>query len=233
MRETSEWIYRLSPGQIDELESAMRATQARGLDIADIGQSEFPLPTFGPELLAIRDEIVSGRGFALIRGIPVERYTIAEAAAIYYGIGTWLGNARSQNAKGHVLGHVRDLGLSAEKDPNVRIYQTTERQTYHTDSCDMVGLLCLKTAKSGGFSSIVSSMTIYNAMATKRPELVKRLLQQFATDRRGEVPAGKKPYFELPVFNDHAGNLSVIYARRYLASEIGNAPWRERVCHSV
>jgi hypothetical protein len=218
MRKTDAWIYRLSDAQIAELEAAMRATQAKGLDIAAIGRDQFPLPTLGSELLKIEDEIVNGRGFVLIRGIPVERYSVAEAATIYYGLGSWLGNARSQNAKGHVLGHVRDLGLSAEKDPNVRIYQTTERQTYHTDSCDIVGLLCLKTAKSGGFSSIVSSMTIYNVMAAKRPDLAARLMQPFATDRRGEVPTGKKPYFEIPVFNDYAGNLSVIYARRYIDS---------------
>ncbi|MFN4088483.1 MAG: TauD/TfdA family dioxygenase [Alphaproteobacteria bacterium] len=218
MRKSDEWLYRLTPAHIAELEDALRATQARGLDIAQIGRADFPLPGLGPELLKIEDEIVNGRGFVLIRGIPVERYTIEEAARIYYGIGTWLGNARSQNAKGHVLGHVRDLGLSAEKDPNVRIYQTTERQTYHTDSCDIVGLLCLKTAKSGGLSSIVSSMTIYNVMATRRPDLAQRLMQPFATDRRGEVPSGKKPYFEIPVFNDHAGTLSVIYARRYIDS---------------
>jgi len=69
----------------------------------------------------------------LIRGLPVENRPIAESATAYWGIGTYFGNARSQNAMGHVLGHVRDLGLSSQ-DPNVRIYQTTERQNFHTDS---------------------------------------------------------------------------------------------------
>src|SRR5215213_7205632 len=95
------------------------------------------------------------------------------------------GNARSQNAKGHLLGHVRDLGL-ATSDPNVRTYQTTERQHFHTDSCDIVGLLCLKTAKSGGLSSLTSSMAIYNEMTRRRPDLVARLFRPFPTDRRGE-----------------------------------------------
>jgi hypothetical protein len=113
---------------------------------------------------------------------------------------------------------VRDLGLSAENDPTVRIYQTTERQTFHTDSCDIVALLCLKTAKSGGLSSIASSMSIYNLMAQRRPDLAGRLFEPFSTDRRGEVPEGKKPFFDIPVFNDHEGYLSVIYARRYIQS---------------
>lgn len=217
-RRSDEWIYRLSPAEIAEIDAAVAAVRARGLDIAAIRRADFPLPTLGPALDRMRGELLNGRGFVLIRGLPVEGRPIAESATAYWGIGTYFGNARSQNAKGHVLGHVRDLGLSAEKDPNVRIYQTTERQTFHTDSCDIVGLLCLKTAKSGGLSSIVSSMTIYNEMARRRPDLARRLFQPFATDRRGEVPEGKKPYFEIPVFNDYEGYLSVIYARRYIES---------------
>ncbi len=217
-KRSDEWIYRLSAQEIAEIEAATAAVRARGLDIAAIRREDFDLPTLGPTLIRLRDEVIGGRGFVLLRGLPVEGRPIAESATAYWGIGTWFGNARSQNAKGHVLGHVRDLGLSAEKDPNVRIYQTTERQTFHTDSCDIVALLCLKTAKRGGLSSIVSSMTIYNVMATRRPDLVRRLFQPFATDRRGEVPPGRKPYFEIPVFNDYEGFLSVIYARRYIES---------------
>ena len=165
----------------------------------------------------MRDEILNGRGFVLIRGLPIEGRPIADSAAAYWGVGTYLGNARSQNAKGHLLGHVRDLGL-ATSDPNVRTYQTTERQHFHTDSCDIVGLLCLKPAKSGGLSSLTSSMAIYNKMATRRPDLVARLFRPMPTDRRGEVPAGKKPFFEIPVYNDHAGYLSVLYSRTYINS---------------
>ena len=213
-----DWTYRLRPVEVAEIEAACAGLRARGLDLGTVTRADFPLPTLGPKLDALREEIINGRGFVLLRGLPVAGKKLIDNAAAYLGIGTYFGHARSQNAMGHVLGHVRDMGLSAEKDPNVRIYQTTERQTFHTDSCDIVGLLCLKTAQSGGLSSIVSSMTIYNVMATRRPDLVRHLFRPFATDRRGEVPAGKKPYFEIPVFNDFAGHLSVIYARRYITS---------------
>jgi hypothetical protein len=212
-----EWIYPLSATEIAEIESATASVRAGGLDIAEIGRGDFPLPTLGARLDAMRGEILNGRGFVLIRGLPVEGRPIADSAAAYWGIGSHLGNARSQNAKGHLLGHVRDLGL-ATSDPNVRTYQTTERQHFHTDSCDIVGLLCLKTAKTGGLSSLTSSMAIYNAMATRRPDLVWRLFQPFPTDRRGEVPAGKQPFFEIPVYNDYAGCLSVLYSRTYINS---------------
>src|SRR5690348_1355325 len=212
-----EWIYPLSAVEIAEIDSATASARDRGLDIADIRRADFPLPTLGQKLDAMSEEILNGRGFVLIRGLPVEGKPIAESAIAYWGIGTYFGNARSQNARGHLLGHVRDLGL-ATSDPNVRTYQTTERQHFHTDSCDIVGLLCLKTAKRGGLSSIVSSMAIYNVMARRRPDLAARLFRPFPTDRRGEVPAGKKPFFDIPVYNEYAGYLSVIYSRTYINS---------------
>ena len=89
------------------------------------------------------------------------------------------------------------------RDPNVRIYQTNERQTYHTDRATLCGLLCLKTAQSGGLSALVSSTTIFNEMRRRRPDLLALLFQPLATDRRGEMPEGRKPYFEIPVFNWH------------------------------
>ncbi len=212
-----EWIYRLSPNEIAEIEAATAAARARGLDIAEIRPADFPLPNLGTKLDRLREEVLNGRGFVLLRGLPVDDRPIADSAAAYCGIGSYFGNPRSQNAMGHLLGHVRDLGL-ATSDPNVRTYQTTERQHFHTDSCDIVGLLCLKTARSGGLSSIVSSMAIYNEMATRRPDLVRRLFQSFPTDRRGEVPEGKKPFFEMPVYNDYAGYLSAIYSGTYIRS---------------
>lgn len=213
-KQPEEWTYCLSPAEAMEIEAATAAVLGR--DIATITRADFPLPTFAPVLDRLRDEVLNGRGFVLLRGLKVDR-PIVQSATAYWGIGTYFGNARSQNAKGHVLGHVRDLGLSS-KDPNVRIYQTTERQNFHTDSCDIVALLCLKTARSGGLSSLTSSMSVYNAMAERYPELVWRLFRPMPTDRRGEVPEGKKPWFETPIYNDHQGLLSAIYAPHYVRS---------------
>jgi len=213
-----DWMMPLGAAEVTEIEDATRALVARNADIAAITAREFPLPTLGPRLKARVDgEVLNGRGFLLLRGLPVERWSMQEAATAFFGLGAHLGSARSQNGKGHVLGHVQDLGLDV-KDPNVRIYQTHERQTYHTDSCDIVGLLCLKTAKSGGLSALVSSTTIFNEMRRRRPDLLQLLFQPLATDRRGEVPEGQKPYFEIPVFNWHKGYLTAIYQRQYIDS---------------
>jgi hypothetical protein len=221
----TDWILPLSAGDLVEIDAAVRPVAAGAADIAGITRSDFPLPRLGPKLARVLDELLHGRGFVLLRGLPVERWSMREAATAFFGIGSHLGNARSQNAKGHVLGHVRDMGLSS-RDPNVRIYQTNERQTYHTDSCDVVGLLCLRAARRGGLSTLVSSTTIFNEMRRRRPDLLALLFQPIATDRRGEVPAGMKPYFEIPVFNWHQGFLTAIYQRQYIdsAQRLDGAP---------
>jgi hypothetical protein len=145
MREReAEWSYRLSPAEIAEIETAVNRARTRGLDIAEICREDFPLPTLGPVLDRLRAEVLDGRGFVLVRGLPVADRPIAESAAAYWGIGTYFGSARSQNAQGHLLGHV--------------------------------------------------------------------------SDRRGEVPEGKAPFYEAPVFNEYAGHVSVLYSRLHIGS---------------
>lgn len=211
----TDWIVGLTDTEVAEVEIAVRQLEAS--DLYHLTAKDVPLPTLAPRLQRVLDEVMNGRGFVLIKGLPVERWTRREAAVAFLVIGVHLGNLRMQNAEGHLLGHVRDLGRSSE-DPNTRIYQTRERQTHHTDSCDVVGLMCLQTAKSGGLSSLVSSTTIFNEMRRRRPDLLNVLLQPIETDRRGEVPQGSKPYFNIPVFNYHEGLVSAIYQRQYIES---------------
>jgi hypothetical protein len=211
-RHPERWTYCLSASDLAEIDAAVAAVRDRRLAIEDIGRADFPLPTLGPRLDQFRREVVHGRGFVLLRGLSVEDRPVSVAATAYWGVGTYFGKARSQNSRGHLLGHVRSEGLSAS-DPHVRHYQTSERQTFHVDSCDVVGLLCLKIAKRGGESKITSSMTIYNRMLAERPDLLARLFRPIPVDRRGEVPEGAKPYFDMPVFNEHLGYLSVFYMR--------------------
>ena len=117
----------------------------------------------------------------------------------------------------HLLGHVRDIGLDVA-NPSTRVYQTTARQHFHTDSCDVVGLLCLKEAKEGGKSMLASSVTIYNEMSRRNPDLVKALFEPIARDRRGEIPVGQKPFYKIPVFNWYKNHLTCFYHREYIDS---------------
>ncbi len=218
-----DWIETLSEAEVAEVEAATRALSGSQREIVAIRRDDFPLPTLGSRLQRLLDDALNGRGFVLLRGLPVERqsrfqkWTRRESAIAFFGLGAHLGSARSQNARGHALGHVKDLGRQSS-DPNARIYQTRERQTYHTDSCDVVALLCLQPARRGGLSSLVSSVTIFNEMRRRRPDLLPVLFEPIETDRRGEIPAGRRPYFNIPIFNWHAGLLSTIYQRQYIES---------------
>lgn len=212
-----EWLGRLTPSDINELEHASQAWVDPRRDLAALTAGQFALPTLRGKLLSLRGELLHGRGFAVLRGLPVERYNERETAVIFCGLGCHIGSARTQNAQGQLLGHVRDLGLSS-RDPNVRVYQTSERQSFHTDSADVVGLLCVQNAMSGGDSLLVGSSTVFNELHRRWPELLPLLLQPMATDRRGEMRPGQDPFFLIPVFNYHAGFLTAIYQRQYIDS---------------
>ena len=211
------WLTLLGVGDVAEIENAAKAYLAAGGKIAEITKERFLLPRFGVHLEELRRTLIDGLGFEVMRGLPVANYSQEFAATIFCGVGAHLGFARSQNAAGHILGHVRDIGADAN-NPNTRIYQTSERQTFHTDSSDVVGLLCIREAMEGGKSLLVSTTTIYNEMLRTRPDLAALLFDPIGTDRRGEVPEGEKPYLEIPVLSWHAGFLTGFYQRQYIDS---------------
>jgi hypothetical protein len=211
------WVEVLSPAELAEIERAAQRLAQAEIDWQALRPDDFPLPTLHRRLADLLHEVLDGRGFVLLRGLPVGRWGRRLSAIAFLGLGLHWGRLRPQNRHGHLLGHVKDLGLTS-RDPDVRIYQTRERQNYHTDSCDVVGLLCLRPAMRGGLSSLVSSVTLFNEMRRRRPDLARVLFQQIETDRRGEVPAGQKPYFCIPVFNWYAGLLSAVYQRSYIES---------------
>ncbi len=211
------WFYTLTDEDIADLETAAARYFSLGRDIGEITARDFPLPHFGAHLASLKSKLLHGIGVEVLRGLPVERYTQQTAAAMFCGIGAHLGSARSQNAAGHILGHVRDVGANPA-DTNTRIYQTNARQTFHTDSADVVGLLCLKEAMEGGDSLLVSAETIFNHMRVLRPDLLALLFDPIATDRRGEVPDGARPFMTIPPLSWHAGHLTVFYQRQYIDS---------------
>jgi hypothetical protein len=142
-----------------------------------------------------------------IRGMPVERWTRAQAAAAYWGINTHFGRALSQNAGGDLLGHIKDLG-GDYSDAKTRGYLTNARMGFHADQCDYVVLFCLQQAKSGGASRIASSVTVYNEMLARFPDLVPELIAPSYWTLHGEISPGQKAWYDLPVFNFHDGYFS-------------------------
>jgi hypothetical protein len=218
-QEPLSYAYKLTEQDIAELEAAQQQVSTSGKELKDVTQADFHLPTFGPKLLRFRDECINGRGFVLLQGLPVERWSVQETAVAYWGIGTYWGTAQSQNRLHHLLGHVKDLSPPGGLDnPENRIYATHAAQPYHTDSSDLVALLCLRPAKEGGYSTWASSYTVYNEMLKRRPDLVEVLAQPFYVDRKGEIPEGSLPYFQLPIFNFYKGKLIVYYENHFFRS---------------
>lgn len=212
-RQQNSWTHILTAAEAAALAEAAIDLDRRGADLMEITPDTAPLPLLSTVLRRIRRDILFGRGFALIRGLPIERLSYRQAAIAFWIVGMCLGDeALPQNATGHTLGHVRDLGFDYAK-PTARGYQTTARLPYHCDAGDIVGLLSLTTPKSGGLSTIAPSVTIYNEMVKRRPDLAAVLTEPLYRDRRGEIPAGKSAWYALPAFNFRDDRVFTVYVR--------------------
>lgn len=218
MAASGEYLFQLESGHIVELAANIRALQDQAVPIMEITRDRFPLSALADDLRAIRSEITDGRGFVQIRGFPVDRYTAEQSAIAFWGIGMHLGDGVfSQNKKGHVLGHITDIGESVH-DRSQRGPYSSDTIPFHVDCCDVVGLLCLHTARAGGESSLASSVTVHNEMLRQRPDLVRVLAEPYYRDRRDEVPAGMPPWYSLAVFHYHQGYLSTSIEPTYMGS---------------
>lgn len=214
----TRWVVQLTAADVAELDAALAQVKARGVEIPQLSKNDFAVPGLAHKLEAVLHQLEHGRGVALLRGLPVAKYTKADAALIYWGIGAHLGQAYAQNAQGDMLGHVRDLGADWKTEMNARGYQTRLKLPFHNDSTDVVGLLCLHEAKAGGESKIVSSAAIHNEFLLRRPDLWKVMCEPFCVDRRGEDHPDQKPYYVTPCFNHLDGRLFVRYNRSYIES---------------
>ncbi len=180
-----DWRAVLDAAQIAELEDALARAKATGKPTEAMTAADFPLPGLTREIDRWRATLATGLGFQVVRGAPVERWSRAETERFFWCLGLHLGRPGAQNPQGDLLGHVTDTGDDAG-DPMVRLYRTSANIAYHCDAADVVGLLCLRAARSGGASRIVSSVTVYNELLRRRPDLVDRLYEPFCLDVRNE-----------------------------------------------
>jgi hypothetical protein len=206
------WLHSWQAEEIAEIEMAVSRILNCGLDILDISAADFDIPNITARLAQVKDHILNGSGFYVLRGLPVERWDLRQAATAFWGLSSHLGQACSQNGKGHVLGHVKNLGLDYNR-AEVRGYQTSARLPFHTDISDIASLLCWRPAKSGGASSLASSTTLFNEIRKQRPDLLEVLMQPFQRTRWGEIPEGKDPWSEVPVFMPVGKRMIVQYVR--------------------
>lgn len=204
LQKDRSWIHQLDGDDVRELESAVQYTMDRNIEIIDITRDNFPLEGMAGRIASLRRDITDRIGFGYMRGLPVERYDRERLTRMYFGMSRYIGDPVPQNRNGHLLGHVIDIGTSVN-DYNKRITQTAAALEFHSDACDVVGLVCIRTAKLGGESALVSAVAVHDEMFERDEELWRELYQPIVVDRRGEVPAGKQPWMEIPVFHWHKG----------------------------
>jgi len=167
-----------------------------------------------PYLASMRKELIDGKGFILFKNFPVKDWGNHKSAIAYMGLGAYIGYPVSQNGKGHILGHVKDLGDDATQIDKVRIYRTNARQYFHADDSDVVGLLCVARSEEGGESDIASSHLVWNELQKNRPDVAELLTKPiWYFDRKGEVSEGEEPYIRTAVFFLENGGQGRVYSK--------------------
>jgi hypothetical protein len=214
-RDTS-WIVTLTDAEIADIDRALAAAKATARPVEEIEREHFPLTVTRDTLAKAVTEMYDGRGFIVLRGLPVHRYRDEDVGLIFWGFGRYMGTPLYQNPQGEILGHVYDHGRTYG-NIDVRGYETNAYLPYHTDAGDMVGLLCLRRGLEGGLSSIVSSTTVHNEIARQHPEYLGLLYNGYYYIRREaaltERGVSEKP---IPVFGHKDGVVSCRYIRNQI-----------------
>ena len=211
----SDWVLTVGRETREELKSAVAAKR-----------EDFLLPSFAPIAAEIRRRLRDGSGFVVLRGLGLDECEEEEARLLYAGLGRHLGTILPQNLRGDRLYSVRDEGIRVEADygrTGVRFSKTNAAFDFHTDSPsrvaghtpDFIGLLVLRTAKTGGESALVSGYALHNILFQERPDVLRRLYEPFWVDRRAELPPGEDPVLPVPVLS-FDGRLTVRYLRFYI-----------------
>lgn len=200
-----DWVLDLDDADRAEIDRATARAGSLGLTLDDITRDGFPLDRVAGKLAGLPDTLGRGCGFVLIRGAPVAGKSLDALSLMYWGLGAHLGVGVSQSAEGDRLGHVLDRGAGETE----RYYTRGGALEFHMDPADVVGLLCLRGAVSGGASRIVSALAVHNAILAERPDLAVILHRGFHNSRRahGEPPSPNR----VPVFAEGGDGLECYY----------------------
>jgi hypothetical protein len=204
LQDSTEWILTLGADDLDEIERAVSAVGDRSAE--QLAHGDVMLPGLEERLHDAAETLRNGRGFVLLRGLPVpDRFDDEVAEKIFTAIGYYLGTPVSQSRGGERIGHLRNLGQPGAFQ---RRFATSEATAFHNDRTDIVGLMCLRPARFGGESLLVSTMALYNIVVEEHPEYLPILYKDFAKDLMDEQPEGEPGWESLPLFCYESGYLS-------------------------
>lgn len=212
------WAVRLTAPEIADFETGLDSARRSGRSLLELSRRDF---AFGPgatrRLRAIVEETQHGRGFQMVRGLPVDRWSVEDCRLLFWGVGLHLGVPRPQGKASQFMSDVRDAGGTYRSTAG-RGYNTRSALDFHADGSDLVGLMCLRTARAGGESLITSSIAAHNAMLAERPDLVQALYGLFTFSRQGEQAPEEPPHYEASIFGRQDGRFACRHIRNHVRS---------------
>jgi hypothetical protein len=218
--DTTAWYYPLSEDCFSIFKWVIRDAQRNSRPITEISRPDRSSNGCAECLQPALDALNSGRGFAIVERVPIEQYTVEKSLSMYWMIGQFLGNPMEQNIEGTLLYDVRDTGQHVAQ--GARFSVTNAESSFHNDNSfgeplpDLVGLLCLQTAKSGGRSQLISGYALHNQLLENHPDVLETLYKLFHFDRRGQFKTGESPTSQFPIFQWSMGELIVRYLYYYI-----------------
>ena len=232
LKGSDSWVHPLNADELSELDAALAGLSARDGAPGPVHKSDFPLPTLGRRLAAIARELEDGCGIAKLTGLPVDAYDQRALQRLWFGIGSHLGTPVYQNTEAELMRAICDEGPDVgarygevKTDDQGGTFLSSRARAmsnrllrFHTDRCDVVALLCVRPARSGGVSRIASSVAVYNEMLRRRPDLVERLFAPYYRSRFGEEAGSNDAAYALPIFGVRDGKFTSHYSRTYIES---------------
>ena len=205
----------LGERHLDALRACVARARAAGRGLQALTPADTALPEIAADIEALRRELVDGRGLVIVRGWPVGEMNEDELAIAYWAFGAHLGRGVSQSPMGDRLGYVTDVSKPGTRE---RGYRSAMELALHTDSDDIVGLLCVRQARTGGESVLASSVAVYNELARRRPDLLAPLFAGYRYHWFGEQPPGEGAVtgYRVPVFGHAGGRLSCVFLREFI-----------------
>ncbi|ALD92822.1 hypothetical protein CR3_3635 [Cupriavidus gilardii CR3] len=201
--EDRSWVLRLNEAQVQGMREALAHAKAVNKPLLEMEQADFPLNDAARDVLRQAIDTTQGRwGMCLLKGFPVDEWTEQEARLAYWGMSLHMGVARTQNRASEIMNDVRNEG-GEYKVKGGRGYNTNAGLDFHQDSCDVVGLLCRRTAKAGGTSKVISSIALYEEVQRRRPDLIPVLKGTFFHSYQGTQDPSQPPYYRCPIFGSH------------------------------
>ncbi len=207
---TEDYRVTLPPPALDEIRRVADEVERYPLPTILRRAENFAWPHTMAAMAEVDRIVKSGVRFAVLDRLPLDDVSDDQATAIYWMLASLVSRPVAQKLDGTMIYNVWDTGKQALPGSGVRPDSTNIEIRFHIDNAynttppEYVGLLCLRTAKSGGVSRVLSFHAVHNEMLARHRELVPRLYRPFWFDRQREFFPGEPDTFFAPVFEDAA-----------------------------